>query len=248
MSQFSFRRRLAGRALLAAGVLALPLTASITYAASEAAQIAPEPPAPPAPPSAPDAPTPPEAPEAPKVMMIIDTETGTVVDGEGDANVVVTERVERGEDGKERKVRIVRRLAPGQTELSEAEQAEMEKELREGLAEADKALADMPRILEEALAEAEVARGEAAKAGAKARVVVRRHCRPGSTESAETTQNADGTSTVLVCERHAYASARSGLQEARDEIAANRDIPEETRKRILKELDSAIARWKEKEG
>lgn len=247
MSHSSPRNRIAGGAVLGAALLILPLTASISYAASEAAQVMPEPPAPPAPPEAPEAPQPPEAPTPPEPPMAFMFK-GTDGEGEGDANVIVTERVERGEDGKERKVRIVRRLAPGQHGLSEAEHAEMEAELREGLAEVDRELATMPRLLEEALAEAEAARGEALKAGSKARVIVKRECPPGSTETAETTEGADGTTMISICERRVYASARNGLQEARDEIASNRDIPEDTRKRILKELDRTIAQWRDKEG
>jgi bla regulator protein blaR1 len=126
--------------------------------------------------------------------------------------------------------------------MSEAEQAEMEAALREGLAEADRGLA------EEAMAAAEAARAEAGKAGARARIMVRRECRPGSSEMAETTESPDGTTRVIICERRVHAAASDGLRQARDEIARNRDIPEDTRKRILKELDSAIARTAEKEG
>ena len=252
MSHSSPRNRIASGAVLGAALLILPLTASISYAASETAQEVPEPPAPPPPPEAPDAPQPPEAPEAPKVFMFksgdADGDITLDLEGEPGTNVIVKERVERGPDGKEHKVRIVRRLAPGQDALSEAEHAEMEKALREGLAEADRELAQMPRLIEEALAEAEAANAEAARAGAKARVIVRRECAPGGTEPTQTTQSADGVTTVAICERRVYASARNGLLEARDEIARNRDIPEDTRKRILKDLDRTIAQWRDKEG
>jgi hypothetical protein len=53
---------------------------------------------------------------------------------------------------------------------------------------------------------------------------------------------------VSICQSRVYASARKGLEEARAEIAADKDIPEETRKQILKELDRTLARWSEKEG
>lgn len=68
-------RRTIGRLLLAGAALALPLTASVTYAA---AQDAVDPPAPPAPPAAPAAPAAPEAPEAPATphIMIIDHHDG----------------------------------------------------------------------------------------------------------------------------------------------------------------------------
>ncbi|MGB7371288.1 M56 family metallopeptidase, partial [Erythrobacter sp.] len=52
MTETSTRRRLTGRVLLATGLLALPLTASISYASSDTRVVAPEaPPAPPAPPA-----------------------------------------------------------------------------------------------------------------------------------------------------------------------------------------------------
>jgi hypothetical protein len=38
------------------------------------------------------------------------------------------------------------------------------------------------------------------------------------------------------------AEARQGLVEARAEIAADKDIPEDTRKQILRTLDAQIAR------
>ena len=78
------RRRRAGRALLGAGLLALPLTASISYAATEAAVEAPELPAPPEAPEAADAP---DAPDAPKVL-IVHTRTGEV---RSDSDTEVTE-------------------------------------------------------------------------------------------------------------------------------------------------------------
>lgn len=115
MSDPTPRRRMAGRALLGAGLLVLPLTASISYAASESVLEAPEPPEPPAPPSPPQAPDAPEVPDAPTPpepphVMIIETRTGSpdgADAGEGASHV--TERVWRDADGKERRVKIVTR-------------------------------------------------------------------------------------------------------------------------------------------
>ena len=262
MSHISPRRRMAGRALLGLGLLALPLTATISYAAAASEDVPavpepPAPPAPPAPPSPPEAPEPPEAPmppEAPHVLIFKSTHGDVEIEGEGDGNVVVTERVERGEDGKERKVRIVRRLAPGQSELSEAEHAEMEAALREGLAEADKALADLPRVIREARIEADAARAEAGRARAEARaasrtrVMMLKECTSAMVGEAEVTTGRDGSQTVMVCQPRVAASARLGLEQAREEIARDKSIPEETRKEVLRTLDAQIARWKDKEG
>ena len=255
MSNLSLRRRLAGRALLLAGVLSLPLTASISYAASEAAQVAPAPPAPPAAPAAPAAPEAPQAPDAPEApeapekrmtFMFIDTDSEIETSGEG---VSVTERTERGEDGKERRVRIVTRGGPDGEVLSEdkrgpevmewKEREEVVVELRKGLAEADKALADLPRTISEAMLVAQQARADAP------RVIVMNKC---DGEPTETITGKDGKKTVMVCQSRVVSIASEGLAEARAEIAKDKDIPEETRKRILKELDKQIARWRERES
>jgi beta-lactamase regulating signal transducer with metallopeptidase domain len=250
MSDLSPRRRMAGRALLGAGLLALPLTASITYAASEAegdsVLEAPEPPAPPAPPSPPEAPQPPQPPappEPPSVLLIDPDAPGAPGDTQ------VTERVWRDADGKERRVRIVTRSTPDSAALArdiealegleKADREAMLADLRASLAEADKALADLPRIIAEAQAEADDAR---AMAAAAPRVIVRHECKPGTEEVSETTTR-DGTQIVSICQKRIYASAVTGLKEARAEIAADRDMPEETRKQLLRTLDAQIRRW-----
>ena len=252
MSDLSPRRRMAGRALLGAGLLALPLTASITYAAGEGVLSAPEvpevpeppaPPAPPAPPSAPDAPEAPEAPEPPAVVLMSR-------DGKGGAEV--TEHVWRDADGKERRVKMVFRNAPEAEALARdmearggaraADHQAMMAELRAGLAEADRALADLPRIIEEAMAESEAARAEGQR-----RVVVKHECKPGSGEVTETTAKG-GVQVISICRSRIMAEARQGLVEARAEIAADKDIPEDTRKQILRTLDAQIARWSRQEG
>lgn len=258
MPDLTPRRRLAGRALLGAGLLALPLTASITYAAGDAATPLAEPPAPPAPPAAPQAPEAPSAPDAPEapeppappVVVVIERDGVKVAEG-GDAEV--TERVWKDKDGTERRVRMVFRSAPDGLVLSRrlegvsaADQAEREAmlaALRESLAEADKARADMPRIIAEAMAEANAWRDEKGRQ----RVIVKNECKPGGEEVTETTTR-DGTQIVSICQKRMFVSARNGLEEARAEIARDKDIPEATRKELLKALDRQIARWKDEEG
>lgn len=260
MSHTSPRRRFAGRAMLGLGLLALPLTATVTFAASDDVPAVPEPPAPPAPPAPPEAPTPPEAPEPPEAttppepprVVIIKSADGEVeVEGEGDAEVI--ERVIRDEDGKEKRIRMVFRSGPGERAAregaSEAERAARKAEaeammssLKVWTAEVDRARAEIPRAIEIAIAEAEAARGEAG-----AQVIVRRGCRPGGEEVTETAGK-DGTRIVTICQARIVSSARKGLEEARDEIARDKDIPDDTRKEMLRHLDRAIARWDEKEG
>jgi hypothetical protein len=65
---------------------------------------------------------------------------------------------------------------------------------------------------------------------------------------AEPVVEKDGGKTILFCQSRVFASARKGLEEARAEIAADKDIPEEARQQILQSLDRSIARWREKEG
>jgi hypothetical protein len=52
----------------------------------------------------------------------------------------------------------------------------------------------------------------------------------------------------MVCQSRVVAMASEGLAQARAEIARDKNIPEDTRKQILKELDKQIARWREQEG
>ena len=152
MNEFSNRRRLAGRGLVAAALIALPLTASISYAENTP----PEVPAPPAPPAPPEAPVAPVAPAAPVALQaandVIEAEES---DGETQVFVIKTD----GEDGKTeevRKVRVVKKIEgekgakrlkvhreeriiiKGDGEkLSKEELAELRRELAEGMAEMD---------------------------------------------------------------------------------------------------------------
>lgn len=242
MSELSPRRRLAGRALLGAGLLVLPLTASISYAASEALREVPvppappspeAPPAPPAPPAAPDAPTPPEAPRPPSVLLVERA-------GQGDGTV--TEHVWRDAEGKERRVKMVFRAAPDAEMLARRlegtiaptteERAEMIAELR----------ADLPRIVSEAMAASETARASAPK------VMVLKECTSAFAGQAQVIDGKDGKQTVMICQPRVPASARLGLEQARAEIAGDKGIPEDTRKQLLNTLDGQIARWRDKEG
>lgn len=124
MDQPSPRRRLFGRLLIGAGALALPLTASITYAAVNAD--APEPPAPPA---APELPALPELPAAPdgkmvKKIVIVDHESGA----NPDDPKLVTRTIER--DGKTIVIKTAKPLTDAELEAkiakAEASMAEAE--------------------------------------------------------------------------------------------------------------------------
>lgn len=254
MSDLSPRRRLAGRALLGAGLLALPLTASISYAAGEAVPEVPEVPAPPAPPAppaapgAPEAPEPPEAPEAPEPPTVIMIDHS----GKGDSEAKVTEHVWRDADGKEKRAKIVFRSPEHQMvaerwlqtspQMDKADREIIFAALREGLAEAERVQADLPRIVAEAMAQADAARAAAPK------VMMLKECTSAFEGEAQVVNGRDGKQTVMICQPHIAATARLGLEQARAEIARDRDIPEDFRKEMLKTLDSQIARWKDREG
>lgn len=254
MSDLSPRRRLAGRALLGAGLLALPLTASISYAAAESIPAVAQP-AQPVPPPAPVPPTAPDAPEPPVAPLPPEPPAAAIARGEGAAEV--TEKVWRDTDGKEHRVRIVNGSGPqaearalrgeAMETMGHAERDAMLAELHAALAEADKELAELPRMLAAARAEAEAANAEARAAGSSARVLVKEECRRGNQEVTETTTR-DGTRVISICQRRIMASARKGLEEARAEIARDRDIPEDTRKQLLRTLDGQIARWRDRES
>ncbi|AUX70077.1 hypothetical protein CHX26_11785 [Porphyrobacter sp. HT-58-2] len=252
-------RRLAGRALLGAGLLALPLTASISYAASEAQVEAPEPPAPPeapAAPAAPDAPTPPQPPEAPeapeaeddvavfviKRMARPDDDAAAEAGEEGRDQEQVTEQVWREKDGKERRFRMVLRSSgDGAGALDPAQRDAMIAELRAELAEGVRLPPDLPRALAEARADVLTLR-------AAPNVMVMKECTSAFEGQAQIINGKDGKKTIMICQPRMPMAARLGLEQARAEIASDKSIPEDTRKQVLETLDRQIARWKEKGG
>jgi len=243
MSDLSPRRRLAGRALLGAGLLALPLTASISYAAGEIAPDAPELPAPPAPPSDPAAkievPETPEVPDIAAAPQPVEPKAATAGDN-------VTEHVWRDSDGNEKSVRMVFRAAPKGEVLSldhQADREEVAATLAEMLARHDLLRAELDQRTLRWLAEAEAAY----KAGTP-HVMVLKGCTSAFPAKAQAFTGEDGRQTIMICQPRIPTTARLGLEQARAEIAADKDIPEETRQQLLETLDRQIARWKEREG
>lgn len=254
MSRLSPRRRWAGRALLGAGLLALPLTASISYAATEPAtdaQVS-EPPAPPALPAAPDGPDAPPAPGEPRVVVI---EKRIKHDG-GEEEVV--EHVIRGGDGNE-KIRIMMRdLSGGPGGGLDRETIEKHFEaLKSGKkAEREAAIAALRADMEARRARGDVMmlrRDLGAPPPPMPPVMVMSGCKPGSSDTVETSEDKDGRTRVMICQtriadtaRAGLKDARAGLEEARAEIAGDKSIPEATRKRVLQSLDAQIERLGDK--
>lgn len=249
MNNQSTKRRMAGRGLLAAALVALPLTATVTYADStsfdDVFADVPAPPAPPTPPSPPapgtavPAPTaPPAAPEAPEAPEV-------------EENVWV----ERDEDGVERryvirkavhvdgqhddhevhrevkKHRIVRVEREGEG-LTEEEKREILIEVREGLEEADVALREA--FAEQSMAFAELENGEGNF------TVVEVNCDTGG-KGKKLMQ--DGEKVTVICKSEIMARALSGLKEARKALASNPEMPEDMLKEVIAALDEKIAAW-----
>jgi hypothetical protein len=263
MSDPTPRRRMAGRALLGAGLLALPFTASISYAASEGVLDAPKPPVPASAPAAPTAHEPPHMPPPPPPegaphVMLFEHHTGDDhADGEGEQ---VSEQVWRDAEGKEHRIKMVFSGAGPEGH----DRAAMERRFK-ALQSADEAEREAAIAELRAEMEAHKARGQAMRlAGPRPPVppvpgmppvVVTTGCRPGAQEMVETSEGKDGTQKIVICHARIADSARSGLREARAgleqaraEIAADNEIPEETRKRILQTLDAQIARLSGREG
>lgn len=245
MSDISPRRRFAGKALMGAVLVALPLTASISYAAADipappAAPTAPAaltavplPPAPPAPPSPPPALSLQAAPEA-----VVDEWTDESADNEERMvrEVHVIREVEADEDGQKRKVEKQRRIVLHGMDhkLSKAEREKIMRELREGLAEAEaerrEAFAEHRRAILEARAEADG--------------VTRISLECDKNGKAGETKTKDGRTIVKLCTSRIMANALTGLKAAREAIASNPEMPDDIRAEVLQSLDEQIRGWR----
>ena len=240
MSEVSSRRRRLGIAAITTTALALPLTASITYAQAEA-PLPPEPPmAPnaPAAPLAPDAPQPPQAPDAPSIESIDpDSEHVTVhVDEETGERRVIRHR-------------ITRNGSPMREEEIEAmmERIEEEMALREE---------EIEVIVERAMEQAEHAvemSAHAREMGEHARLAAARAPRvemscEGVDESGVIERDlGDGRTALVICENIIHESARlgmegaiTGMRAALSAIRNNRDIPAADREDAVRNLQEAI--------
>lgn len=245
MNDISERRRWAGRLALGATALALPLTASVSYA-----QVDP-PAAPPAPevPAAAEAPIPPVPPAAPSAwtdekgtIHDIDAELSRTMQGKDGRNRIV--RVERNVDdnGKvtERRYVVKHGYAMTAEERAEFEKdmAEMRKELHEELGEHG----EMQRELRKEFAkdgrfhkEMRLAIANAHNSTPRVKVA----CRTGQREVTESITGKDGREELWVCQAAALAEARAAIAEARAEIAAESQISARERAEALRALDEA---------
>jgi len=238
MPDRSKRGRWAGRMILAAGALALPLTGSISYAQSDA----PPPPEPPAAPSAPAAPRPvaaplPPAPPAPPSGAAEDTMRHRIVRIE---RHVAEDEVDSADESRE----VRRGISRHSDGMSAEERAVFDRETAEMHAELAKEKAELNRELERELGkdgkvrrEMRIATADARHAGPRVRV----ECRDGQDEVTESVKGKDGREELWICQAAAFAEARRGLAEARAELRSDRDMHAKARAEALRAIDRAEA-------
>ncbi|WP_394727950.1 M56 family metallopeptidase [Altererythrobacter sp. GH1-8] len=250
MSQLSTRRQTAGRALLVAALVAVPLTATVSYAEGQSVEemfaddvnTPPTPPVPPTPPANPEAPLPPEPPTPPDIDVDVD------IEGEGTVHRVVT--ITRADDGSVKREDNVFVWNGGEG-LNGKERREIEIEMREARKEANAARAEAGREMRIALAESANARAKAGQALKEVkleleseqggRTVVKMKCKGDDITAQETRE--DGTNVVMICKSKVMAEALAGLKEARAEIAKDSEMDAETRAEVLRSLDEQIRNW-----
>ena len=246
MSELSRRRRWLGRTLVGASVLALPLTASISYAA---ASVPPAPPAPPSPiaavlPPEPPAPPAPPAPLAPSVVGANEGGSPVLalrrVSVEGDAEG--SQFVQRSEGAG--------RMPPMPTFDFPARGGRGDPEFDARMEVFERQMEAWSREMQdwgEKWSQQYALQTEAralALANAAGRVPeVIESCDENERSRATT---ADGRPRIVICERQitarANAAALAGLRGARAAIAHNREMSDDVQRDVLDELDNEIER------
>lgn len=238
MTDISRRRRMTGRLLLGAAVLAVPLTASVSYAqadapAVEAIELAPSTAASPAAPTAPGAPVPPDAPtpseaKSPEVRTFVLRRTDGAATPEGERRVY---RLRHGQPLSEEELKELSELG----KRFEGEDWEVFVRRQEEFAQ---------RFAEQFGRHGEQMAERGARMAALAPLVEERCDGSGAATSSFTDQ--DGRRRIVICqraiERQAHAGAVTGLRSAREAIARNSAIDAATRDEILKDLDGEIRR------
>jgi len=258
MSDISTRRRWAGRSLLLASALALPLTASISYAESvqdapPAPQVAEAPRAPEAPGVAVQPPAAPAAPEAPRLassdeafeMAFAEEEDGR----ELKQRVIVQTDIRGGEDGdviiiktkdKDGVVRVKEHKVNAFRFKDRDGKVMTEKEIEERTEWIEKQSEKIEREAEKMAERIELRFGEDFEGA-----VVKVEC-DSSDRFVTDTASEDGTMAIAICAesitKNAMAMALNSLKMARDAIKTERNLSEDQRKEALKAIDTEIAR------
>ena len=242
MTEISPRRRMASRALLVGGALALPLTASITYAETIGQEIeVPTPPSPPTPPTAPDAPLPPTPPEPGE----LDDETREeIAEMEQELDEMQDEvaEVEREivKDAQRQIIRI-RRTGPGAIEHHiDRSSLPVAKVIIEDREKFEASMEKARRAFEGRREQTDDirARVEATLAAAP-RVMF--GCLDGQHETVATHVDANGKSTTIVCRSNALSMTRTSILAARSAIANDRTLSAEAKAEALRSMDKALA-------
>ncbi|MCV0381918.1 MAG: M56 family metallopeptidase [Erythrobacter sp.] len=263
MNDISARRRIAARTLLGTSILALPLTASVSYAAQEPVGA----------PTAVGAPAESAGPARTvrrvETVRTVGTPPSSLADeaaNEGDRQTF--EHVEReiGDDGEER---VVRRSFsfdgkdfPKMAELrgwSAEDRAEFErsmKEMREAFAENGEFSREMRQLardlgdngkmrreLRVAVDQARAASASGAFAAAHAMAMAPKvvmECK-GNDSPVTSRTDADGSTTLFVCETFGRKVSLGAVRSARAAIERDGDLSREERAEALRSLDEAIA-------
>ncbi|GMN01293.1 M56 family metallopeptidase [Erythrobacter sp. MTPC3] len=252
MSDTSNTRRMAGRFMVGAAIIALPLTASVSYAENSAPEppaapqvsvTAPAPPAPPAPPTpvgpsvAP--PLPPVPPAAPAVQAMVAVDPDIEIERDENRQTVVhvvQDFEESGDRKTTNKVQTVKVVNHGK-KMSQEEMDALIAELREDLAEADREVKLAMKEVEKAVVEIRTSQAETG------RTIVKMECHGDSGEVAFFEERDGKPDKVYICQSRVLAHALTGLKEARKAIAKNAEITGDMRENVLEELDEQIESW-----
>lgn len=243
MTDISPRRRLLGRALVAGGLLALPLTASISYADVPPAPVAPVAPAVSTLPGA----VAPAAPDAPPLALWAQTSGETAEPAPAD-DATVERRVVviRNKDGEtttsEANVTLDkggRTIVIGGKGMSEEERARLRADLSQSMRQMEIDLAEARDMRRLAMIEM---RRELD--GELSRIDI--DCKDSA--DARAGKLKDGRKVMVLCRTNVMASALVGLRQAREEIARDTDIPGEARAEVLRALDEQIAKLSGTDG
>lgn len=254
-TELSARRRWLGRAVLAAGALALPLTGSTTYAAKAQAggefrlhppapPVPPFPPGPPLPPKAPRGPEPPEAPQPPESvpeMRFVTVTRGDAADpasagqaGHGGHLVPAEMQAFQRRMGQFARRMEQLRQYPNEEEIErlerEAERLDQQAERLER--QVERAIGERRRVTRTVVRNTIDAEAQAKRIAHRISVSCSGPDQPGSGEDEAGER----------CEAAVVAHSLDGLRAARNAIAGNRAIPEEVRRAVLEELERGIER------
>lgn len=255
MTEPTPRRRLAGRLLIGAAALALPLTASISYAAS-------------------DEPTPPAAPPAPEagpgeisiskvIVMPMKGTEGTP--GAGTFKSIVLIDRQGGSDGDDSKLATRTVTRDGKTFVFKTATPLSDAEVEARIARIEKGVSISADSFEVA---ADRSAGGTMPRTVKRTMILRSNGKDGDDMAkvaeldgsqincdapdakAQAEASADGQSVrVMVCEKvegQALAAAADAVRKARESIAKDSRLSEQVRKDILKQLDEEIDRLSRK--